>query len=161
MTPPRVTWSVSFSATDSWFERRLAATILLCASLMSAVVAGLWAVALPVLWAVDPDGVSVWWPVLNAATAAAFVWVSLRFAHQARAYAAGLGDGGRLVRLFVAFYLFGALWTGVAVPFWGLIMPLAYAPMFLAGLAGVLLVVRVLRVLRSRTWRSSSNRFGE
>jgi hypothetical protein len=46
-----------------------------------------------------------------------------------------------------AFYLARALWTTCAVPPWGIVVPLLYAPMFLAGLGVVLLVVRLIRAL--------------
>jgi hypothetical protein len=127
-------------STDPSLERRLAVRVLILAAAASACLAALWAVVLPIAWVIDPGDFSVLWPVANAATAVLFVWVSRRFIAQMR-------HGRRAVWWFAAFYLAGALWTTCAVPPWGIVVPLLYAPMFLAGLAVVLLVVRLIRAL--------------
>jgi hypothetical protein len=75
-----------FQSTDRSLEWRLAARVLMVAAAMSAGLAAIWAVVLPIAWLIDSDWTVVW-PVANAATAALFVWVSWRFICQTRAYA--------------------------------------------------------------------------
>ena len=149
------------------FERRLGATVVWAAVWFSAGVAVVWTMLLPFGWLIAfarDEPVTILWPILNAATAAPFVWACRRCARAARAYAVELRDGRALVRWFAAFYLLGTLWTGVAVPVWGLIMPVLYAPMFLGGLLAVLLAIRLGRALldytRSRRPISSRRRDG-
>jgi hypothetical protein len=138
-----------FKATDRSLEWRLAARVLMVTATVSAGLAALWAVVLPVAWVIDSDW-TILWPVANASTAVLFVWVSWRFISQTRAYAAEPVHGRRVAWWFGAFYLAGTLWTACAVPLIGLVVPLLYAPMFLAGLAVVLVALRLMRALYRR-----------
>ena len=140
--------------TDRSLEWRLAARVLTVAAATSAWLAALWAVLLPIAWVIDPGDLSVLWPVANAVTAVLFVWVSRRFISQTRACVEERVYRGRVMWWFAAFYLAGALWTFCAVPPWGIAVPLLYAPMFLAGLALVLVALRLIRALcGAGSWR--------
>jgi hypothetical protein len=134
-------------STDRSLELRLAARVLTVAAAASACLAALSAVVVPVAWVIEPGDLSILWPVANTATAILFVSISRRFISQTRAYADEHVHGRRALSWFATFYLAGALWTTCAVPPWGILVPLLYAPMFLAGLAIVLVALRLIRAL--------------
>jgi len=122
-------------------EWRLAARVLVVAAALSAGIAALWAVVLPVAWVIEREW-TVLWPIANAVSAALFVWVTWRFVGAVRT------GGRRAGWWFAAFYLTGAVWTVCAVPPFGIVVPLLYAPMFLGGLAVVVVALRLIRALR-------------
>ena len=138
---------------DPRLERRLAAWVIAMAAVVTAGIAGAWGIGLAAVYIFAPSQIesdlSTLWPVLNLTAAAPFAWVCARLAGSARTYAVEATGGRAAIRWFAIFYASGTIWTGIAVPLFGLAVPLLYAPMAFAALGVLLLFVRLLRAARS------------
>ena len=142
--PP--TWS------DEQLERRLGAGAMAVGVAAFAVLGLAWAVYLPLgIAEEDADGNTGWF-VATAIAAVLFALAGAWCVRTAWAYARRPRPGARLGRRFALAYLVGTIASGIAIPFYGVVLAVWVWPLLIACVALVLLLVRAARafVMRNR-----------
>ena len=142
------------SVEDPGFESRLAAAVLGITAVVCAAIAAAGTVALAVWALTDPDEIretfTFLWPLATALLLPPYLWATVRFARAADRHVRRGGPGHLVAGWGAAALGLGSVWLGAALPFYGLIFAVVLAPVVLAGLGLVLLVVRLVRSAAQR-----------